>query len=89
MRAMLAIQYSNGSVTPGVLLALGDHRVRVAVAGSSDAVEYRLINQRWVSEDLEVVTISVPTTPIARHAGGLPESVVARGFDCPRATRIM
>ena len=55
---MLFIHYNNGRVFPGVALAIGDRVVRVAVKDSQDAVEFRLINQVWVSEDCEVVEIS-------------------------------
>jgi hypothetical protein len=56
---MLCIHYNNGGVLPGVALAVGDRVVRVAVKDSHDAVEFRLINQVWVSEDCEVVEISL------------------------------
>jgi hypothetical protein len=39
------------------VLAFGDRLVRVAIKNSDDAVEFRLINQVWVSEDCEVVTM--------------------------------
>jgi hypothetical protein len=55
---MLFIHYNNGRLFPGVALAIGDRVVRVAVKDSQDAVEFRLINQVWVSEDCEVVEIS-------------------------------
>ena len=47
---MLRIRYANGTVMQGILLALGDQKIRVALKGSDDVAEYRLINQRWVSE---------------------------------------
>jgi len=52
---MISILYNNGRVLQGVVLAFGDRLVRVAVKDSDDAVEFRLINQVWVSEDCEVV----------------------------------
>ena len=55
---MLIIDYNNGQVLQGIVLALADRTVRVAVKGSDDAVELRLINQVWVSEDCEVVEIA-------------------------------
>ena len=55
MSQMIHIHYSNGRVLQGVVLAFGDRVVRIAVKDSDDAVEYRLINQVWVSEDCEVV----------------------------------
>ena len=55
MSQMIHIHYSNGRALQGVVLAFGDRVVRVAVQNSDDAVEYRLVNQVWVSEDCEVV----------------------------------
>ena len=55
---MLCIHYNNGRVLQGIALAVGDRVVRVAVKNSDDAVEFRLINQVWVSEDCEVVRIA-------------------------------
>ena len=52
---MIHIHYSNGRVLQGVVLAFGDHVVRIAVKDSDDAVEYRLVNHVWVSEDCEIV----------------------------------
>ena len=54
---MIYIHYNNGRVLQGVVLAFGDRLVRVAVKDSDDAVEFRLVNQVWVSEDCEVVTL--------------------------------
>jgi hypothetical protein len=55
MSQMIHIHYSNGKVLHGVVLAFGDRVVRIAVQDSDDAVEYRLINRVWVSEDCEIV----------------------------------
>jgi hypothetical protein len=54
---MIYIHYNNGRVLQGVVLAFGDRMVRVAVKDSDDAVEFRLVNQVWVSEDCEVVKL--------------------------------
>jgi hypothetical protein len=54
---MIFIHYNNGRVLHGIVLAFGERVVRVAVEDSDDAVEYRLVNQVWVSEDCEVVTM--------------------------------
>jgi hypothetical protein len=56
---MLSIHYNNGGVLPGIALAVGDRVVRVAVKDSYDAVEFRLIDQVWITEDCEVVEISL------------------------------
>ncbi|MEO8367968.1 MAG: hypothetical protein ABI806_02055 [Candidatus Solibacter sp.] len=55
MSQMIHIHYSNGRVLHGVVLAFGDRVVRIAVQDSDDAVEYRLVNHVWVSEDCEIV----------------------------------
>ena len=56
---MLSIHYNNGGVLQGIALAVGDRVIRVAVKDSHDAVEFRLIDQVWISEDCEVVEISM------------------------------
>ena len=60
---MICIRYNNGRVLLGVVLAFGDRVVRVAVKDSDDAVEFRLVNEVWVSEDCEVVKLD-----FAEHA---------------------
>jgi hypothetical protein len=60
---MICIHYNNGRVLHGIVLAFGDRLVRVAVKDSDDAVEFRLINQVWVSEDCEVVRLNFAETP--------------------------
>jgi hypothetical protein len=52
---MIYIHYNNGRVLQGVVLAFGDRLVRVAVKDAEDTVEFRLVNQFWISEDCEVV----------------------------------
>lgn len=85
---MLRIRYSNGKVLQGILLALGDQKVRVAVKDSDDVAEYRLVNRHWISEDCEVVTMEFGDE-------GLPagdtfsENIVPTGFDRPVAPHIM
>ncbi len=54
---MISIHYSNGRALQGIVLAFGDRIMRVAIKGSEDTVEFRLVNQVWVSEDCEVVTL--------------------------------
>ena len=60
---MICIRYNNGRVLLGVVLAFGDRVVRVAVKDSDDAVEYRLVNEVWVSEDCEVVKLDFAEPP--------------------------
>jgi hypothetical protein len=59
---MICIRYNNGRVLLGVVLAFGDRVVRVAVKDSDDAVEFRLVNEVWVSEDCEVVKLDFAET---------------------------
>jgi hypothetical protein len=85
---MLRIRYTNGTVRQGVLLALGDQKIRVALKGSDDVTEYRLVNQRWVSEDCEVVGVEFGEEEYPFDEA-LPESMVTSGFDRPVARHIM
>jgi hypothetical protein len=59
---MICIRYNNGRVLLGIVLAFGDRVVRVAVKDSDDAVEFRLVNEVWVSEDCEVVKLDFAET---------------------------
>jgi hypothetical protein len=87
---MLLIRYNNGMVLQGALLALGDHKIRVALKDSDDVTEYRLVNQRWVSEDCEVVTMSFEHEESGIVAEDeFLESMIPSGFDRPVARLIM
>ena len=65
---MICIHYSNGRMLQGIVLALGDRGVRIAVKGSDDTVEFRRVNQVWVSEDCEVVKLDFAES-VARVEG--------------------
>ncbi len=87
---MLLIRYNTGRILEGALLALGDQKIRVALKDSDDVTEYRLVNQRWVSEDCEVVTMSFQHEESATVAEDeFMESMVLAGFDRPVARHIM
>ena len=88
---MLCIHYNNGGVLPGIALAVGDRVVRVAVKDSHDAVEFRLINQVWVSEDCEVVEISLMerAVPLAGAEAGRLETLFRFQSQPPAAQRVM
>jgi len=87
---VLKIRYSDGKVLQGILLALGDQRIRVAVKGSDDVAEYRLVNQHWVSEDCEVVIMEFADGECPLMAAEeFAEGIVASGFDRPVAPHIM
>jgi hypothetical protein len=87
---MLVIRYSSGQVVQGALLALCDQKIRVALKGSDDVTEYRLVSQRWVSEDCEVVAIDV--APAAASPAGhedFLEGIVQTELERPAASHIM
>ena len=80
---MICIHYNNGRVLQGVVLAFGDRLMRVAIKDSDDAVEFRLVNQVWVSEDCEVVKLEfsewearVPCQP--GRSRGILDSISSR-----------
>jgi len=50
------IKYRNGTRLQGILVALGDQLIRVAIKDADDAAIFRLVSGVWVSEDCEVVT---------------------------------
>lgn len=69
---------------------MGDQRVRVAIQGSDDAAEYRLISQRWVSEDCEIVTMELADEAFAAGEDEeFLEGIMPTGFERPVASRIM
>ena len=74
---MIRIHYNNGRVLQGVVLTFGDRLVRVAVKGSDDTSEFRLVNQVWVSEDCEVVRLDFAesTAPVEIDERGLLETL--------------
>jgi hypothetical protein len=69
---MIRIYYNNRPVLQGTVLAFGDRLIRVAVEDSNDAIEFRLVNQVWVSEDCEVVRLDF-AEPAAREVCGQPD----------------
>lgn len=85
---MLRIRYTNGTVLQGILLALGDQKVRVAIKDSDDVAEYRLISNHWISEDCEVVTMEFGELPAAQN-GAIAERMMLAEFDRPMAPHIM
>jgi hypothetical protein len=73
---MICIHHNNGRVLQGVVLAFADRQVRIAIKGSDDAVEFRLVNEVWVSEDCEVVRLDFShlDAPTALHEADLCDS---------------
>jgi len=88
---MIHIHYSNGRVLQGVVLAFGDHVVRIAVKDSDDAVEYRLVNHVWVSEDCEIVRMEFAGAgdPVNCEASDPLEPVVEFTSPLHAAPRVM
>jgi len=73
---MIHIRYNDGRVLQGIVLAFGDRLVRVAVQDSDDAVEYRMFNRVWVSEDCEVVVLDfADAVPVESTENELLESM--------------
>jgi hypothetical protein len=68
---MVFIRYGNGRLLEGVILSFGDRVVRVAIKGSDDAAEFRMIRGVWVSEDCEVVRLEFAGqgAPVEVHDG--------------------
>jgi hypothetical protein len=53
----ILIRYSDATVQAAMLLAAIGPRVRAAVPGCDDALEFRRTNERWVAEDGRAVEI--------------------------------
>lgn len=87
--SMLNIRYSNRKVLQGILLAIGDQKIRVAIKDSDDVAEYRLISNRWVSEDCEVVVIDVEADSVVLQGQELPENLLTGMLERPVVSRIM
>ena len=66
---MMLIKYKNGRVLQGMVLSFGNRLVRVAIKGSDDAAEFRMIDTVWVSEDCEVVRLEFtgPDSTLNHH----------------------
>ena len=84
---MIYIKYSTGVRLQGILMAMGDGLIRVAIQGADDAAIYRLINGSWISEDCEVVTIEFDRGGPEAHTG--IEAIFPPEAHTPAAHRIM
>lgn len=67
------IRYNDGRVLAGIIMALNGSIVRVAIPNEDDIVEYRLVNDRWISEDCEPVRFEFPLAAF-QAAGIVPEN---------------
>ena len=52
---MVRVYYPNGSTVDAVILSLRGRRMRVAINGGSDVVEFRFVLSDWITESGEVV----------------------------------
>jgi hypothetical protein len=88
---MICIRYNNGRVLLGVVLAFGDRVVRVAVKDSDDAVEFRLVNEVWVSEDCEVVKLDFAEalSPAESEDADQVEALLGSGSPAVSLQRLM
>jgi hypothetical protein len=85
---MIFVRYKTGRKLQGVLLALGDQSIRIAIQGEDDAVQFRLVRGVWVSEDCEVVTFEFAEIA-AQDQTDVPEAIIAAEFGAPVVQRII
>lgn len=84
----MVIRYSDGSYVEAVLHRLQGATLRAAVAGIDDAVEYTLMQNKWISETGLVVTFEFPIEKgidlfqITPRMICQPEAGCAAGGDC-------
>jgi hypothetical protein len=88
---MIFIHYNNGRVLHGVVLAFGERLVRVAIKDADDAVEFRLVNQVWVSEDCEVVQLECAerTAAVGNESTDLLETLIRSHGQASSVQRVM
>ena len=87
---MLFVKYKNGRRLQGILLALGDQLVRVAIKGADDSVTFRLVNGVWVSEDCEAVTFEFAENGFPAHeVSDFRDTVFANPIESAEVQRVM
>ena len=69
----MIIRYSDGSFVNGVIHSLEGCIIRAAVAGFDDAVEFRLIEEEWISEGGAIVTFEFLVKDHVEPIAILPE----------------
>ena len=57
----MRIRYADGSLADCMIIRLAGRRLRAAVAGAQDTIEFRLLLEDWVSENGEVVWFELAT----------------------------
>jgi hypothetical protein len=75
----MQIRYADGRVVDGMMLTLTGSVARVAIKDEEDAAEFRMVHDRWISEDCETVAFEYPLSlfgsmeaPAAKPAPLLP-----------------
>jgi hypothetical protein len=86
---MIFVKYQNGNKRQGVVLALGGQCMRIAIQGSDDAVEYRLVSDYWVSEDCEIVTFEFAEPGFSTGDSRELSGVLAGESQTPTVHRVM
>ncbi|HTS65430.1 MAG TPA: hypothetical protein VMH28_25590 [Candidatus Acidoferrales bacterium] len=87
---MIFIRYRNGRLLRGILLALGDQMVRVAIEGADDAAVFRLASGVWVTEDCEVVTFEFADDETSlEHSGKVLETLFPAPAETSNLQRVM
>ena len=56
----MLINYDNGTSRSGLIVGLTGDVMRVAIAGDEDLREFRLVADKWISDDCEVVSFEFP-----------------------------
>lgn len=86
---MIFVRYKSGKTLQGILLAIGDQSIRVAIKGSEDAAVYRLVRGYWVSEDCEIVNFEFADEEFAQDEADIPEPIFSTRFERPTLQRVM
>jgi hypothetical protein len=76
----MTITYPDGTVVETILFSHRDDAIRAAAPGSDEALAFTCLNDVWISEDIEPVTIQ-----FAWQRRGLPHVVVEADCVCSKA----
>jgi len=74
---ILFINYRDGSSRPGLIVGLSGGVIRVALAGCEDLLEFRLVDNQWISDECEVVSFEFPPgiTQHSKFRAAVAESI--------------
>jgi hypothetical protein len=62
----MIVRFQDGRTVEGILLANSHQTIRVALRGAEDVTLFRKVNEVWVSDDCEPVTIRFEVECIAQ-----------------------